>query len=191
MQRKEKETKKKKLPIKTLRKIFVLVIIVLILLRWNQTLFFLIFFGIFGFIGKYVRGMFGLSMVVLDPNLFFYILIMKFLGAKWVFIFLFITLLSFDIITGIFSPGSLLNYVLYHVCVIPVVLLFGNSSMMVYGNIASLIYSVLYIIFRTSFFFPSPLADDPVQVFSKALTSFLFTFLYITFFGPLFSILMA
>jgi hypothetical protein len=191
MREKEKDKKKKKLPIKTLRKIFALVILVLILLRWNPTLVFLIFFGIFGFLGKYIRGMFGLSMVVLDPNLFFFILIMKFLGVKWLIIFLFITLLSFDIITGIFSPGSLLNYVLYHICVIIPVVLFGNSSMMVYGNIASLFYSVMYIIFRTSFFFPSPLADDPVQVFSKSITSFLFTFLYITFFGPLFSILMA
>ena len=193
MERKElnsrQEQKKKKLK-GYFQKGVLGVIAVLVMIKINKILFFLIVFYILGFLGKYIRGAFGLKMFVLDPNLFFYIIIVKFFGIKWLFVFLFLTVIVNDMVTGIFSLGSFLNYVLYHIAPIFAIAIFGNSSMRLYGNIASLIYSSLYFVFRTSFFFPSPLADDPFQVTVKAITSMIFTFLYIVFFGPIFQILL-
>jgi len=162
------------------------IVIILVLIKLNKTVFFLVFWGILAFLGKYIRGNMGLSMIVLDPNLFSMILIVKFLGIKELVIYLFFTILVADLATNIFSAGSFLNYVLYHFCPIFAIAVFGGTNnMMLYGNIASLMYSVLYVLGRT-FLLP----DDPIKVWVKAITSFTFTFLYITFFGPLFSLLM-
>jgi hypothetical protein len=169
-----------------LRKWIFLVIVVLVLIRLNKDFFFLGLFTFLAFAGKIVRSQFGLRMVVLDPLLFCSILIVKFMGIPALLIYLFINVFVADLVSGIFSPGSFLNYVLYHVAPIGGVLILGNLGMMVYGNVASLIYSGAYAFFRTTV-----LPDDPVAVTAKAITSFVFTFLYITFFGPIFQILMA
>ncbi len=163
-----------------------IILIVIILIRINKDFFFLGLFTLLAFAGKIVRGQFGLKMVVLDPLMFCCILIVKFLGIKELLIYLFINIFVADMVSGIFSPGSFINYVLYHVCPIVGVLLFGNFNMLIYGSVTALLYSVLYGIARTII-----LPDDPVQVVSKSITSFVFTFLYITFFGPLFQLLMS
>ena len=184
VQKKHKKKKKTKKLINKIRTIVIVIIIVLILIKINKVVFFFVFFSIFGFLGKWIRGQFGLKMVVLDPNLFFMILMLQFFGIKMLALFLFVNIFSVDLITGIFSAGSFLNYVLYHVCPITAFLLLGGGSMNVWGNVASLLYSVLYVFFRTKV-----LPDDPFQVFSKAITSFIFTFLYIAFLGPLFTLI--
>ena len=179
-----KKEQQKKL-INKIRNIVIAIILVLILIKINKVVFFFVFFSIFGFLGKWIRGQFGLKMVVLDPNLFFMILMLQFFGIKMLALFLFINIFSVDLITGIFSAGSFLNYVLYHVCPIAAFLLLSGTKMNVWGNVASFLYSISYVFFRTKV-----LPDDPFQVFSKAITSFIFTFLYLAFFGPLFTLIM-
>jgi hypothetical protein len=171
--------------IKKLRNYAIVLIITLILIKINKTAFFFIFFSVVGFIGNWIRGQFGLKMVVLDPNLFFMILLVEYFGIPMLALFLFVNIFAADLITGIFSAGSFLNYVLYHVCPIVGFLIFGSLGIGIWGNIASLIYSVMYFIFRTKV-----LPDDPIQVISKSITSFVFTFLYIGFFGPLFNLIL-
>jgi hypothetical protein len=181
---KKKEPKKNNI-VNNIRKYLILGVLTLFLIKLNKVLFFLVFFSVFGFMGKWIRGQFGLKMVVLDPNLFFMLLIVNFFGIKMLVIYLFFNVLVADLVSGIFTIGSFLNYVLYHVCPIGGYLLFGSFGLTVFGNIASLGYSVLYAFFRTKV-----LPDDPFQVMSKSITSFIFTFLYIAFFGPLFYLIL-
>jgi hypothetical protein len=180
-----KKADKRKELMNKLKVIGIVLIIILVLIKLNRTLFFLALFSVLAFAGKIIRGQFGLSMVVLDPLLFSTILISQFMGIKELVVFLFLNVFVADIVSGIFSPGSFLNYVLYHAAPLSGVLIFGGMSMMVYGNIASLVYSVSYAFFRSTL-----LPDDPVKVVAKSITSFIFTFLYITFFGPLFQVVM-
>ena len=155
------------------------------MIKINPLLFFFVLFSVLGFLGKWIRGQFGLNMVVLDPNLFFIILVAKFFGFKWLLLYLFFNVIVADVLTNLMSAGSFLNYVLYHIAPLIGIFIFGNMGMMVYGNIASIIYSVGYVFGRTVI-----LPDDPFKVYSKAITSFIFTFLYISFFGPLFELLL-
>ncbi len=178
----EKDKKKRKELLNKIKKWGFIILMMIFLIKINKVFFFLGIFTALTFAGKMVRGQLGLSMVVLDPLLFFAVLIVKFMGIKILVVFLFFVVFFADIVSGIFSPGSFLNYVLYHLCPILGVIVFGSftDNMLIYGNIASLIYSVLYVLGRT-FIIP----DDPIQVYAKAITSFVFTFLYITFLGPI------
>lgn len=176
---------KKKNYIKKIRNLVILLILVLLMIKINKTVFFFIFFSIFGFLGKWVRSQFGLKMIILDPNLFFMILMLEYFGIKMLVLFLFLNIFAVDLATAIFSIGSFLNYVLYHFCPITAFLLFGSLGINVWGNIASVMYSVLYAFFRRTV-----IPDDPFQVFSKAITNVIFTFLYLTFFGPIFRLIL-
>ena len=100
-------------------------------------------------------------------------------------IYIALNTLVVDFITNIASEGTFFNFGFYSIACFVGVTLFGNLHMMVYGNIASLIYSVEYVLFR---FFIIP--QDPFGSVAKSVTSFMFTFFYLTFFGPILKILM-
>lgn len=159
----------------------------LILIKLNKTLFFLSLFTILAFIGKFIRGQFGLKMVVLDPLIFCAILLGKFIGLKEAIVYIALNTIIVDFITNIASIGTFLNFFLYTVSTLISIIFFGaTNNMLIYGNIGSLLYSILYYFFRTLV-----LPDDPIAVISKSITSFVFTFLYLSFLGPLFAILMS
>jgi len=190
IKKKTPEQRKRELK-RNIQKIIVILVITLILMKISKKFFFIALFTVFAYIGKEIRGRSGLKMIVLDPLLFCAILVAKFFGIKDVIIFVAINTLIIDFLTFIGSPGTFLNFFLFWISPVVAVVLFGNYSMLFYGTFAGILYAVLYFIFRTSFFLPgNPLADDPFQVISKSITSVIFTFLYITFFGPLFSLLM-
>ncbi|MEM4397966.1 MAG: hypothetical protein QW757_05080 [Candidatus Woesearchaeota archaeon] len=176
---------KKKTLIKNIKKFIIPVIAVIFLIRLNKSLFFIILFTVFAFIGKHIRGQFGLKMIVLDPLLFCAILLAKFIGLKEAIFYALLNTVIIDFITNLASIGTFLNFFLYSLSTLSVVF-FGNLDMLIYGNIGSLIYSVSYAFFRTTV-----LPDEPFSVMMKSITSFIFTFLYLSFLGPLFSILMA
>lgn len=167
------------------RKYGIYLVIILLLIKLNKPVFFIVLFTILAFIGKQIRGQFGLKMVVLDPLIFCAVLLAKFIGFKEAILYIAINTLIVDFITNIASIGTFLNFTLYTLSVSGAVFIFGSLSMGIYGNIASLAYSILYYFFRRYV-----LPDDPVAVTAKSITSFIFTFLYISFFGPLFSIIM-
>ncbi|NTV22827.1 MAG: hypothetical protein HGA85_00440 [Nanoarchaeota archaeon] len=160
-------------------------IIVLLLIKLNKPLFFIVLFTVFAFIGKQVRSQFGLKMVVLDPLMFCALLLAQFIDIKSAIIYVAINTLIVDVLTNLVSIGSFLNFFLYTLSSVLSVMLFGSMDMLIYGCIGSLMYSVLYFFFRTTV-----LPDDPVAVTAKSITSFVFTFLYISFFGPIFKIIM-
>ena len=172
--------------ISKLRKYGIFLIIILAMIKVNKPLFFIVLFSIFAFIGKQIRGQFGLKMVVLDPLIFCAVLLARFIGLKEAIIFIAFNTLIVDFITNIASIGTFLNFTLYSISVSTGVLVFGALDMAIYGNFASILYSILYYFFRRYV-----LPDDPIAVTSKSITSFIFTFLYITFFGPLFKLLMS
>ncbi|MEM3374550.1 MAG: hypothetical protein QXE31_05000 [Candidatus Woesearchaeota archaeon] len=168
-----------------LKKFIIPVIVILVLIKLNKTLFFIVFFTLLAFAGKFIRGQFGLKMIVLDPLLFCAIMLAKFIGLKEAIFYVLLNTVIVDFITNLASVGTFLNFFLYTLSAISVAF-FGNFDMMIYGNIGSLIYSVLYYFFRT-FVLP----DEPFSVIMKSITSFVFTFLYLSFIGPLFALIMA
>lgn len=181
----EPPTKKQKL-INNIKKILVILILVLILIKVNKAIFFVGLFSVFAFLGKQIRGLYGLKLIVLDPLLFCAILLGQFIGLKWMVIFIALNTLIVDFATNIASEGTFANFFLYSGSVALGVSVFGGlNNMMIYGNIASLCYSLTYLFFRTSV-----IPKSPMETIPKIVTSFIFTFLYMTFFGPIFKILM-
>jgi len=179
------KTKNKKL-LNNIKKILVVLIVVLVMIKLNKAIFFVGLFSIFAFLGKQIRGMYGLKLVVLDPLLFCAIMIGQFLGLKWVVIYIGLNTLIVDFVTNIASEGTFANFFLYSGSVALGVGLLGSlNNMMIYGNIASLSYSLTYYLFRTYV-----IPKSPMETIPKIVTSFVFTFLYMTFFGPLFKLLM-
>ena len=59
-----------------LRKYIIIGIVLMTLLKLNPLVFFMSLFVILVFVGKVLRGMLGLSMVVFDPLLFFTVIIL-------------------------------------------------------------------------------------------------------------------
>ena len=181
-----KRDEKRKALIKKLRNILIVLVFLIALIKFRKALFFIVIFTIVAYIGKYIRGMFGLKMVVLDPLHFSAIMMAKFIGIKEAIIFVAINTLIIDFITFIASDGTFANFFFYAGSSALAVMIFGNTNMLIYGSIAALIYSVSYFLYRT-LVIPNP----PFEVISKCITSFIFTFLYLSFIGPLLAIFMS
>ncbi|MBN1502383.1 hypothetical protein JW930_02465 [Candidatus Woesearchaeota archaeon] len=182
---KQKRKSKFRLDASKIRLLLVFLVVSAVFIIINKIFFFMGLFIIATFAGKMIRGQMGLKMVVLDPLLFSAIIITRYFGIKYLFLFLFITVFFADFVSGIFSPGSFANYLLYHLCPILSHLIFSKFSLMFYGNMASIFYSVGYFIVRTTI-----LPDDPFQVISKSMTSVMFTFMYLLFLGPILNIIL-
>ncbi len=181
----EEQEEKKKFDFSKTRFYLIALIFILVGLLINKKLFIMSMFVLLTFVGKIVRGQFGNSMIMFDPLVFFSILLMKFWGFSSLFLFLFLTVFLADAIAGNFTAGSFLNYFLFHICPLIGITLFGNLSMMVYGNFSAILYSAVYVPIRVKF-----LGGDPVQTMVKAVTNIVFVYLYIAFLGPIFEILM-
>jgi hypothetical protein len=183
---------KKDLPVKKnllLNKLKIYVpaaIVVLILLKINKALFFISIFTFLAYQLKMIRGRFGLKIVVLDTLHFSALMIGAFIGLKEAVFFVMINTLVIDFITFIASDGTFVNFFLYSASTVLAILIFGKTNMLFFGSVAALMYSVTYYAYRT---FVVP--NAPLEVISKCITSFIFTFLYITFFGPIMKILMS
>lgn len=176
---------KKKESLNKIRNIVIAIIVVLVLIKISKAAFFITVFTILAYIGKYIRGVFGLKMVVLDPLHFSTIMIAKNIGVKEAIIFVAINTLIIDFLTFIASDGTFANFFFYAGSSIFAVIIFGNTSPVVFGSIAAIIYSISYFLYRT-LVIPNP----PYEVITKCITSFIFTFLYLSFFGPLVMLLM-
>ncbi len=182
---KRKKTKKQKLT-DTIKKVLIGLVLTLIMIKVNKAIFFVALFSVFAYIGKQIRGQFGLKLIVLDPLLFCGIMLAQFIDIKSAVLFIAINTLIVDFLTGIASEGTFVNFFLYSGSISFGVLVFGGlNNMMIYGNVASLCYSVSYLLFRLYI-----IPKAPIESLAKVTTSFMFTFLYMTFFGPLFKILM-
>jgi hypothetical protein len=184
-QKSKPDDKKTKELIKKARLVLFIIIGIVIFIKLNKKLFFMVIFSALAFAGKQIRGQFGLKLIVLDPLMFLAIMVAKFLSLTDAVIFIALNTLVVDFITNIASEGTFFNFGFYSIGTVVGVSLFGGFNMMIYGNIASLLYSVEYVLFR---FFIIP--QDPFGSVMKAVTSFMFTFLYLTFFGPLLELLM-
>ncbi len=186
MVRQIRKTKKKKNPeIKLIRNSIIAIIAILLLIKISKTIFFIVVFSILAYVLKLVRGKFGLKPVVLDTLHFSTIMISKYIGIPQAVLFVAINTIVIDFLTFIASDGTFANFFFYVFSSIFGVLVFDNTSSVVFGSVAALIYSILYFLYRT-FVIPNP----PFQVISKCTTSFIFTFLYLSFFGPLVKLLM-
>jgi hypothetical protein len=181
---KKPELKENKL-FKNIRNYVGIVVVLLVLMKFSKALFFISIFTIVAYQLKMIRGKFGLKMVVLDTLHFSAIAMAKYIGIKEAILFVFINTIIIDFLTFIASDGTFVNFFLYSASTAIAVFLFGNTPMLFYGCLAAIMYSIPYYIYRT---FVVP--NAPVEVVSKCITSILFTFLYITFFGPLMKILM-
>ncbi len=179
------KTKKKNNLTYILKKFGIPLILILVLIKINKTFFFLALFSILTYIGKYIRGMFGLKLVVLDPLHFCTIMVAKHIGLKEAIILVAINTLIVDFATSIASDGTFANFFLYSGSAVLSVFLFGNLNPVVFSSIAGILYSIGYYIYRT--LVPT---QPSFEVVSKCITSFIFTFLYSSFFGPIFGIIM-
>jgi hypothetical protein len=188
MDHKKKQPEKKvlfNLDSKTIRNYLIAGIVLLVGYSFNKKLFLMAIFIVVTTIGKVVRQQVGNSMIMFDPLVFFSILIMKFWGFTYLLIFLFITVFIADAIAGHLTIGTFLNYALFHICPLFAFLILGKLPLIVYGTVTAIIYSIAYAFLRTQV-----LPDDPIAVYSKAITNVIFVFLYITFLGPIFQLIM-
>ena len=182
----QRKTKKKRDKYtKKIRNIVITLIAVLIMLKINKTIFFLVVFSVLAYFLKFVRGKFGLKPVILDTLHFSTIMIAKYIGIPQAILFVAFNTIIIDFLTFLASDGTFANFFFYCISSILGVVIFGNASPVVFGSVAALIYSILYFLYRTVVI-PNP----PFEVISKCITSFIFTFLYLSFFGPLIKLLM-
>jgi hypothetical protein len=183
---KEQKEQKKKLNLTKLRNYAVVIVILLVIIKLNKTLFFMIVFSVLAYLGKQIRGMFGLKLVVLDPLHFSAIMMAKYIGLKEAIILVAINTLIVDMLTAIASDGTFANFFLFSGSAVLSVLLLGGTNVVIYSSVAALMYAVGYYFYRV--LVPS---QAPFEVVSKCITSFVFTFLYASFFGPLLGLLMS
>ncbi len=181
----EQKPKKKNKAAEFLKKWGLPILGILLLIKINKTYFFLILFSILTYIGKYIRGMFGLKLVVLDPLHFCAIMVAKHIGLKEAIILVAINTIIVDFATQIASDGTFANFFLFGGSAIFSVAILGSTNVVLYSCFAALLYSIGYYIYRA--FVPT---QPSFEVVSKCITSFVFTFLYSSFFGPLFGLLM-
>lgn len=180
------DKEKQKKTISKIRNIGIVLVLMLFVIKLNKSLFFLVVFSILTYLGKYIRGMFGLKLVVLDPLLFAAIMMAKHIGYKEAIILVAINTLIVDFATSIASDGTFANFFLFSAGAVISVMLFGGMNVVVYASIGGLIYAAGYFIYRT--LVPT---QPKFEVISKCFTSFLFTFLYASFFGPLLGLIMS
>lgn len=181
------EKPKKKFDLVKSSKIYVpLIILILILLKINKTLFYISFFTFLAYQLKMIRGRFGLKIVVLDTLHFSAVMIGRFIGIKEAVIFILINTIIVDFVTFLASDGTFANFFFYSGSTIIAVFLFGKSNIILCSAVAGLLYSGAYYFYRTFV-----VANAPLDVISKCITSFLFTVLYTSFFGPLMTLIMS
>lgn len=185
MAKDDKKDKKKFLDQANIRKYLIYAIIALAAYLYNKKTFLMLIFIVVTTVGKVVRGMFGNNMIMFDPLVFFSILIMKYWGFTSLFLFLFVTVFIADAMSGGFSAGSFLNYFLFHACPLISYTLLGKTDLAIYGNVAALLYSVIYVPIRINY-----MGGDPIATTIKGITNVVFVFLYISFFGSLFGLIM-
>ena len=137
------------------------------------------------FVGKIIRGQIANNMFMFDPLVFFIGLLMYFWGFKFLFIFLFFNVFLADAVSGGFTDGSFLNFILFHLSPLIADLLFHRFGLFVVGNATAIIYSATYFPIRTKL-----MGADPFATGVKAVTNVLFVYLYLTFFGPIFELIM-
>lgn len=172
--------------IKKIRNLVIFLIFLLIVIKLNKTVFFFTIFSVIAYIGKYIRGMFGLKMVVFDPLHFFTIMIARFIGIKEAILYVAVNTLIIDFLTFIASDGTFANFFFYSGTSVLSVMLFGNLNIVIYVGFAGIMYSILYFLYRTLV-----VPNAPFEVISKCITSLLFSVLYASFLGPLLAILMS
>ena len=154
-------------------------ILLVVFFNLNKIIFFLILFIILTFLGKIVRGMLRMDMIVFDPLIFFSTIITWYFNIKYLFVFLFITVFVADMVSGIFTGGSIINYFLFHISPLLAFVLLRSFNYMIFANATAVIYALLYIFARTRI-----LPDDPARVVIKAGSALLFVFLYSTILYP-------
>ncbi len=170
---------------KAVRKYLFYAIILIIGYIINPKTLILAIFIIGTVVGKMLRAQIADNMFMFDPLVFFSILLMYHWGFKYLILFLFITVFVADALAGKISSGSLLNYFLFHFCPLVSFFIFGRLGIAVMGNVSAIMYSVLYGYIRINF-----LAGDPIATTIKAVTNVIFVFLYISFFAPVFALIM-
>ncbi len=185
METKTKHKKKRNPNIKLIRNIVLVLIAVLVMLKINKTLFFMVIFSVLAYLGKYIRGMFGLKLIVLDPLHFSAIMMANYIGIKEAVFFVALNTLIVDFATSIASDGTFANFFLYSGSAIISVILLGGTSPVIFCTAASAIYAIGYFIYRT--FVPT---QPHFEIISKCITNVIFTFLYSSFFGRLVQLLM-
>jgi hypothetical protein len=168
-----------------IRNYLIISIVILVGYLINKQFFLMAIFIIVTTISKILRQQIGNSMIMFDPLVFFSILITKYWGFSYLFLFLFFTVFFADAFAGHITPGTFINFGLFHICPLISYFIFGKMSLFIYGNVTSVLYSIVYAFFRTKI-----LPDDPVAVYSKAITNVVFVFLYLSFLGPLFALIM-
>ncbi|MEK6916771.1 MAG: hypothetical protein AABW92_03425 [Nanoarchaeota archaeon] len=167
-----------------LRNYMIIGLIVLIGYLINKKFFLMFIFIALTTVGKIVRQKFANSMFMFDPLVFFSILIMKYWGFSYLFFYLFVTVFLADAIAGHLTEGSFLNYFLFHFCPFIAYVFFGKFSLAVFGNVTAILYSVIYFFLRVNF-----MGGDPFSTGVKAITNIIFVFLYISFLGPIFNVI--
>ena len=185
-QKEQKEQKNKKSILAKIRNIVIVLALMLLLIKLNKNLFFMVVFSLLAYAGKQIRNMFGLKLVVLDPLHFSAIMMAKYIGFKEAIILVAINTLIVDLVTSLASDGTFANFFLFSASAVVSVMLLGNTNVVLYCTAAALMYSVGYYYYRV--LVPS---QAPFEVVSKCITSFVFTFLYSSFFGPLLGLLMS
>jgi hypothetical protein len=184
---------KKKLPVdkkksqeKKIKLAIFAILGIILLIKLSKGLFFIIIFTYITYMGKQIRGAYGLKMVVLDPLIFCSVLLATYVDLKSAVIFILLNTIIIDFITNIASEGTFFNFVFFSIGTLVGVGLFSNLGLMISGTISAFLYSLMYWSFRT-FVIPNP----PHEVISKVVTSFMFTFFYLTMLGPLFNLIMS
>ena len=185
MEIKRKHRKKKEDYVKRIRNIVLILIAVLVMLKINKTIFFIVVFSVLAYLGKQIRGMFGLKLIVLDPLHFSAIMMAHYIGIKEAVFFVALNTLIVDFATQIASEGTFANFFLYSGTAAISVILLSGTNPVIFCTAASLMYATGYYFFRI--LVPT---QPQYEIISKCITNVLFTFLYSSFFGPLIKLLM-
>ncbi|MFH2020753.1 MAG: hypothetical protein ABIJ34_05025 [archaeon] len=182
----QEETKKKRFDLKKIRNLLIGLVVLLAIIKINKTVFFILVFSVLTYLGKQIRGMFGLKMVVLDPLHFSAIMMVRYIGVKEAIILVAFNTLIVDFATAIATDGTFANFFLFSSSAIISVTLLGGAAPVVFCTFAGLLYSIGYFMYRSVV-----RTQSQFEVVSKVTTSFIFTFLYGSFIGPLLGLLMS
>ncbi len=168
-----------------LRKYLTYAIISLALYFINKKFFLMVVFMAITLVLKQMRQAMGMAMLMFDPLNFLAAAIVHYWGIGDLVIFLFFSVFMADAIAGGLSPGSFLNYFLFHIDPILSNFLLGGINFTVMAVAAQVMYAAIYTPVRINY-----LGGAPFDTTSKAITNILFTYLYCVFFGDLMALIM-
>ncbi|MFH0875168.1 MAG: hypothetical protein V1859_04460 [archaeon] len=177
--------KKKSIDSAAIRKYLMYGVVGGILYLINKKFLLILIFIVITMILKQMRTAFGINMIMFDPLTFFAACIVRFWGIGELLIFLFIAVFMADAVAGNLTPGSFLNYFLFHATPIVSNLIFGGLGLTVVAVIAQILYAVVYVPVRINF-----LGGSPFDTASKGITNILFCYLYCVFFADLMKLIM-